>query len=65
MLDAYIFWKHKFMGNIGPPRTMMIQQFVFSGENKQKYTAQALELMVAEFFLISCAQLSYKHVFIE
>lgn len=44
---------------------MMIQQFVFSGENKQKYTAQALELMVAEFFLISCAQLSYKHVFIE
>lgn len=44
---------------------MMIQQFVFSGENKQKYTAQALELMVAEFFLISCAQLSYEHVFTE
>lgn len=46
-------------------KTMMIQQFVFSGENKQKYTAQALELMVAEFFLISCAQLSYEHVFTE
>lgn len=43
---------------------MMIQQFVFSGENKQN-TQQALELMVAEFFLISCAQLSYEHVFTE
>lgn len=45
-------------------KTMMIQQFVFSGENKQN-TQQALELMVAEFFLISCAQLSHEHVFIE
>lgn len=69
MLEAFIFWKHKFIGK-GYPRTLVLHvQWWFNSlylvEKLNKNTEQALELRVAEFFLISCAQLSYEHVFIE